>query len=154
LNEWLRFRGRDPRNRSDDDPGDARRVAEAARRPSPDPEAVRRVKLRRRALVLGLGGVCLAGSVAAVLGEGGYVDMLRLRAEIASMQADIEQYETEVDRLQSELHALREDPLALERIAREQLGLVRRDEIDFLLPKEGDGIRPAAPLPDAADPRP
>jgi cell division protein FtsB len=134
---------------------DASSVAEPACRRARDPEVSRRVKLRRRALVLGLSGVCLAGSVAAFIGEGGYLDVLRLRREISGLQADIEQREAAVARLEEEVLRLEEDPMARERVAREQLGLVRPGEIDFLLPR----VPPRAWEPDpttrdAVDQRP
>ena len=136
MTERLRFLGRDARGHSERELSDARVVAEHVRRKKLDPELSRRIKLRRRALVLGLAGICLAGSVAAFIGEGGYVDMLRLRGEISSLQAEIERREATVARLEAEVRRLEADPVARERVAREDLGLVRPGEIDFLLPRE------------------
>jgi cell division protein FtsB len=155
VTEWQRWLRREARSRAEREVSDARPVAEPARRRSLDPEIGRRVKLRRRALVLGLSGVCLAGSVAAFIGEGGYLDVRRLRHEIAGLQADIERREAAVARLEEEVLRLEKDAMARERIAREQLGLVRPGEIDFLLPREPLPARePAEPGRDAAEPRP
>jgi cell division protein FtsB len=136
VTERPRFLRRDAQGQSERELSDARLVAEHVRRRTLDPELSRRIKLRRRALVLGLAGICLAGSVAAFIGEGGYVDMLRLRREISLLEADIERREAAVARLENEVRRLESDPVARERIAREALGLVRPGEIDFLLPRE------------------
>ncbi len=133
---WLRFRGRQARRHVEREFSDARPVSEHARRQALDPLARRRLKLRLRALVFGLVCVCLAGSVAAFVGRGGYLDMLRLRGEIGQLRAEIEQRQDEVLGLQQQVRGLERDPVARERIAREQLGLVRPGEIDFLLPRE------------------
>ena len=136
MTDWLRFRGRQARNHAEREFTDARPVSEHARRLALDPAAKRRLKLRRRALALGLVGVCVAGSVAAFVGRGGYLDMLRLRGEIGGLRAEIEPRQDVVERLQQEVRGLEQEPAARERIAREQLGLVRPGEIDFLLPRD------------------
>ncbi len=136
VTDWLRFRGRQARKHAERELTDARPVSEHARRLALDPAAKRRLKLRLRALVLGLVGVCVAGSVAAFVGRGGYLDMLRLRGEIGLLRAEIEVRRDAVERLQEEVWGLEREPAARERIAREQLGLVRPGEIDFLLPRE------------------
>ena len=87
--DWLRLRGRHARYHAEHELTDARPLSEHARRLAGGPAAKRPLKLRRRALVLGLVGVCVAGSVAAFVGEGGYLDMLRLQREIEGLRAEI-----------------------------------------------------------------
>ena len=136
MNEWLRFRRPEGRDPADRDFSDARSVERAARQRELDPELRRRVKLRRRALVLGLSAACVAGSLVAFVGKGGYHDMLRLRSEIEELQADVLERQTTIERLEREVAGLEHDPMARERVAREQLGLVLPGEVDFLLPRE------------------
>ena len=136
MSEWLRFRRREGREPADRDFTDARSVERAARQRELDPELRRRVKLRRRALVLGLSAACLAGSLVAFVGKGGYLDMVRLRSEIAGLQADVQRRQAAVRELEREVTRLENDPMARERVAREQLGLVLPGELDFLLPRE------------------
>ena len=138
MSDWPRWPGRDERDTLDGELSDARPAAEHKARHELDPGARRRIKLRRRALLLGLCGVCLAGSVVAVVGEGGHLDRRRLQEEIARLDADIARREAELVRLEEQVQALVVDPLARERVAREQLGLVRPGEIDFLLPKQDE----------------
>jgi cell division protein FtsB len=140
LNEWLRWRRHDARIDPERDVTDARPVAEHLRRQTVDPELDRRVRLRRRAMVLGLGAICLTGTVVAFFGEGGYLDMQRLQAEIFELNADIELRRAVVQGLERDVVGLDRDPMARERVAREELGLVRPGEIDFLLPKEHSGM--------------
>ena len=136
MSDWLRFRRREGREPADRDFTDARAVERAGRRRELDPEQRRRLKLRRRALVLGLSAACLAGSLAAFVGKGGYLDMVRLRNEIADLEADVDQRQAAIRQLEREVVLLERDPMARERLAREQLGLVRPGEVDFLLPRE------------------
>ena len=147
MTDWLRFRGRQARKHAEREFTDARPVSEHARRLALDPAAKRRLKLRLRALVLGLVGVCLAGSVAAFVGRGGYLDMLRLRGEIGRLRAEVELRREVVERLQQEVRGLEREPAARERIAREQLGLLRPGEIDFLLPRDPQPAWPEPPAP-------
>ena len=146
--DWLRLRGRQARNHTEREFSDARPVSERARRQDLDPAVQRRLKLRRRAMVLGLVGVCVAGSVAAFVGQGGYLDMLRLRGEIEGLRAEIDRRRDVVERLQQEVWGLEQEPAARERIAREQLGLVLPGEIDFLLPREPHPALPEPPRPE------
>ena len=85
MTDWLRWRRGEAGEGSDREWSDARPIADPVRRQMNDPELGRRIKLRRRALVLGLCGICLAGTVVAVVGEGGYVDLWRLRGEISQL---------------------------------------------------------------------
>lgn len=58
----------------------------------------------------------------------------RLRAlekELASVRGENDDMRREVERLRVEVRQLREDPAAIERIARDELGMVRRNEIVF-----------------------
>ena len=136
MTDWLRFRRRPTPGEAEGGLSDARAVSDHSGREDEDPEARRRRKLRQRALVLGLFCVCLAGSVAAVVGEGGYLDMLRWQREIAELRAEVALREARVEAIREAVRGLEQDALTRERVAREQLGLVRPGEIDFLLPRE------------------
>ena len=107
------------------------------RRAEHDPEVKRRVVIRRRALIFLLCSIFVAGSVAALFAEGGYMDLHRLRDEAQTLEGEIETRRERLRGLKLQIERLQGDPLARERIAREELGLVRPGEIDFLLPKEG-----------------
>jgi cell division protein FtsB len=57
--------------------------------------------------------------------------MRGLEKELAGVQAENADLRRDVARLHAEVRELREEPVAVERIAREQLGLVRKSEIVF-----------------------
>jgi len=119
-------------------PSDAHPIEEHPRRLEEDPQALRRLKIRRRAITLFMGTVFVAGSVAAMFGEGGWLDMRRLRDDVLRMRHRVERQERRVAALRAGVRRLENDPMSRERVAREQLGLVRPGEVDFLLPRAGE----------------
>ncbi len=58
-----------------------------------------------------------------------------LRAELTRVDADNEQLSHDIDRLRAQVVDLRDNPKAVERIARQQLGLVRKNEVVFYFGK-------------------
>ncbi len=54
-----------------------------------------------------------------------------LRTELTRIRDDNEQARREVERLGREVEHLRSDPQAVEHIARDELGMVRKDELVF-----------------------
>ena len=66
----------------------------------------------------------------------GFAHYLHLRGDLRSIQAQNARLRAENERLQREAEALVSDPRALERVARTELGWVRRGEVIFDLPAE------------------
>jgi cell division protein FtsB len=65
--------------------------------------------------------------------------MPRMRAldkELKGVEAENAELRRDVGRLRTEVKDLRENPAAIERIAREQLGLVRKSEVVFQFDKK------------------
>ena len=56
-----------------------------------------------------------------------------LRKELTDVREENAAASRQVEQLRAEVKSLREDPTAIEHIAREQLGLVRRNEVVFQL---------------------
>ena len=122
---------------------DARPVEGHPKQLERDPAAGRRARRRRRAASLLVGSIIIAGSLAAVFGKGGSLDLLRLRRERGQAQAMVDAVAARVAALQEQVRALEEEPMARERIAREQLGYARPGEITFILPdNEGTAADP------------
>jgi cell division protein FtsB len=92
-----------------------------------------------RWVVAGLVGLLL---VVAVLGNKGLLHLLRVQGEVETLQRDIQTLETENARLSRAIAELRDNPSVIERIAREELGLVRPGERVLRFPKTS---RPRAP---------
>jgi cell division protein FtsB len=72
---------------------------------------------------------------AAVFGDTGVLHLWRLRAEVDTLHRDVQALEAENERLTRAIAELRDDPVALERIAREELGLVRPGERVLRFPR-------------------
>lgn len=87
-----------------------------------------------------------AGIVVAVVftiegGEYGTRDLFSQKARKAQLDAEVAQLKSEVDSLRAELKALQTDDVRLERMAREQYGMVKGSK--ELLYWVGDGRTPA-----------
>jgi cell division protein FtsB len=88
---------------------------------------------RRRQVVWGAVAVALVLVVGSLAGEGGFRRYSRLQADVAALEEKNARIAAENARLQREIKQLRSNPAAIERAAREQLGLVRPGEVVFNL---------------------
>lgn len=66
----------------------------------------------------------------------GTAELQLSRKRVADLQSDIRRLETENARLKNEIESVRHSTFAVERIAREDLGMSKRGEIVYLLPKK------------------
>jgi cell division protein FtsB len=71
--------------------------------------------------------------VDALAGERGLLAMLRARDQYDELVSAISRQRAENARLREEARRLREDPAAIEEIARRELGLIRRGEKVFII---------------------
>lgn len=88
---------------------------------------------RMRALVLGTVIALIALGVGSVFGDRGILSMLGERDKVESLRLELEALRAENARLSGEIHELRTSPRAIERLAREELGLARPDETVFVI---------------------
>jgi cell division protein FtsB len=86
-----------------------------------------------RAWVLGTVIALIALSVGAVFGDRGILNMLSERDKVEALRAQLEELRAENARLSGQISDLRSSPRAIERLAREELGLARPDETVFLI---------------------
>ena len=61
--------------------------------------------------------------------------MRALEGDLANVKQENGELRREVTQLRDDVKRLRDDPAAVERIARDQLGLVRKSEIVFQFPR-------------------
>ena len=111
--------------------------------PSPTPEPLRRrsrtpvaaspSRWRSRLLQYGLAFVTIVLIVDALVGDKGFVDTLRARRQYRDAASGLAQKKQENARLREEIRRLREDPARIEAVAREELGLMRPDEVLFII---------------------
>jgi cell division protein FtsB len=89
-----------------------------------------------RALPIGILCLALVGVPILVLQPEGLPRMHALEKELAAVNTENAELRRDVTHLHGDVAALRDDPQAVERIARDQLGLVRKSEIVFQFPRE------------------
>jgi cell division protein FtsB len=69
----------------------------------------------------------------AVVGEKGLVALLKARRDFEGVEASLSHARADNARLREEARRLREDPAAIEEIARRELGLIKPGEILFII---------------------
>ena len=86
-----------------------------------------------RARLAGLAAAALLAGVAFQAGEYGTLDWLKLRGRLARERQAVRELEVELDSLAQRGHALETDPVAQERAAREEFGMIRTGEVLYRL---------------------
>ena len=86
----------------------------------------------RSVLAVIMGLLLLGLAVQAVFGPTGQLEINRLEEEIESLVQEKETLESGNRQVMSEIESLKTDPAAIEKIAREELGLVREGEIKIV----------------------
>ncbi|HXK08091.1 MAG TPA: septum formation initiator family protein [Vicinamibacteria bacterium] len=92
--------------------------------------------------VLGTAIAVIALAVGSVFGDRGFLNLLERRRHVEALRAELDGLRAENVRLAAEIEDLRTSPRAIERLAREELGLARPDETVFFLREEDDSGRP------------
>ena len=90
-----------------------------------------------------MAGIVAAAALAGLAfqaGEYGTLDWLKLRRQLLDERRAVEELTTRLDSLGRLAHALETDPVAQERAAREQFGMIRKGELLYrLVPKLDTG---------------
>jgi cell division protein FtsB len=85
----------------------------------------------QRTLPIGLLSLALVAVPVLVLEPQGLPRLRALQKELDDVNTENEDLGREVNRLRVEVRRLRDDPAAVERIARDELGMVRKNEVVF-----------------------
>ena len=99
--------------------------------------------LKRKALSLALFLILAASALNALFGDRGLLELLQMREEVESLDREIEMLRAENQKILEEIRSLKTSPLVVERLARENLGLVKPGEVVLLI--RGTGDAPPAP---------
>jgi cell division protein FtsB len=99
------------------------------------------VSLRRKAATLASIIALVALIVGALFGDRGLLHLLDQRRRAEILAGEVADLQAENARLATAIAALRSDPRAIERLAREELGMVRADETVFLVRESGSAGR-------------
>jgi cell division protein FtsB len=97
--------------------------------------------LRKKAIALGSIIALVALVVGSFFGDRGFLRMVAQRERTESLRQEIEELRSENGRLAGEIAALKSDPRAVEKLAREELGLAHPGETVFLI-HEPEASRP------------
>lgn len=90
--------------------------------------------LVERVLPISILVVALVGAPVLIFSPEGLPRLRGLERELASVDEENKRLEREIDELRGRVERLRDDPTAVERIARDDLGLVRQSEVVFQFP--------------------
>ena len=82
-----------------------------------------------------------------LVNEHGLLQVRRQRLQLASMQAEVAKLDEDNRKLEAEVAALKSDPKAVEKTARETLNLVKPGEVVLILP---DGWQSRVKPPEAS----
>ena len=99
------------------------------------------IEKQHRIIIGGGIGCFLLLSLLAMAGDRGFFEVYQFNRHLQHVEGRIQRLEVENERLRMQVIGLRSDPYQIEKLAREDLGLVRPDEIIFEIV---DG-RPEAP---------
>jgi cell division protein FtsB len=89
----------------------------------------------QRALPIGILALATIGAPVLIFEPEGLPRMRTLEQELARVDAENADLKRDIAALRVDVKQLRDDPAAVERIARNQLGLVRKNEIVFQFAK-------------------
>jgi cell division protein FtsB len=74
--------------------------------------------------------------VSFLFSDRGLPELQHARARVATLKADIAKLEAENTRLRAEIDSVKKSSYAVERIAREDLGMSKKGETVYMLPKK------------------
>jgi cell division protein FtsB len=77
----------------------------------------------------------LVFAISFVFSDRGLPELQHARTRVAELRAEIAKVESENARLRAEIESVRKSSFAVERIAREDLGMARKGEVVYMLPK-------------------
>ncbi|HEX7833715.1 MAG TPA: septum formation initiator family protein [Thermoanaerobaculia bacterium] len=99
-------------------------------------ESRRTSQVTLRAVVLLAGVLFVVFAISFVFSDRGLPELQHARTRVAGLRADIAKTEAENARLRAEIESVKKSSYAVERIAREDLGMSRKGEVVYMLPKK------------------
>ena len=92
-----------------------------------------------------VGVVSILALAYAIIGNNGYLELRRREAKNRELRAKAEELRRENKEILSEIKALKSDPKAIEKIAREELGMVKPGEVKITTNPARQGSTPSRP---------
>jgi cell division protein FtsB len=101
----------------------------------PTAAAVRDSRVTVRAFTLVAAVLALVLGLSFFFSNRGIAQLQQARKRVADLQADITRLQTENARLRGEIESAKKSTYAVERIAREDLGMSKKGEVVYMLPR-------------------
>ena len=95
----------------------------------------RTAQVTLKAVVLLAGVLTIVFFISFMFSDRGLPELQHARARVAKLEADIARLEAENAKLRAEIASVKSSSYAIERIAREDLGLSKKGETIYLLPR-------------------
>lgn len=99
-------------------------------------DARRATQVTLRVVVLLAGVLSIVFAISFVFSDRGLPELQHARTRVAALRSEIARLESENTRLRAEIDSVRKSSYAVERIAREDLGMSREGEIVYMLPRK------------------
>lgn len=98
-------------------------------------ESRRATQVTLKAVVLLASVVFVVFAISFIFSDRGLPELQHSRTRVAELHANIAKAEAENARLRAEIDSVKKSSYAVERIAREDLGMARKGETVYMLPK-------------------
>jgi cell division protein FtsB len=98
-------------------------------------ESRRATQVTLKAVILLASVLVVVFAISFVFSDRGLPELQHSRTRVAELRQDIARIEAENERLRAEIESVKRSSYAVERIAREDLGMSRKGEIVYMLPK-------------------
>jgi cell division protein FtsB len=108
----------------------------------------------KRLLVVMASSILLLFLAYGLFGKGGYFELRRIESQNQELIERIEQLREENKKILSEIKALKTDPKTIEKIAREELGLVKPGEIKITTNQPAPASSNATPGAESSSSKP
>jgi len=99
-------------------------------------ESRRATQVTLKAVILLASVLIFVFAISFVFSDRGLPELQNARTRVADLRADIARLESDNQRLRAEIESVKRSSYAIERIAREDLGMSRKGEIVYMLPKQ------------------
>jgi cell division protein FtsB len=98
-------------------------------------ESRRAGQVTLKAITLLAGVLAVVFLLSVFLSDRGIADLQQARKRVNTLQSDIQRLQAENARLREEIESAKKSTYSVERIAREELGMSKKGEVVYLLPK-------------------
>jgi len=96
----------------------------------------RATQVTLKAVMLLSGVLTLVFLISFVFSDRGLPELQHARTRVSELRTNISRLETDNARLRAEIDSVKKSTYAVERIAREDLGMSKRGEVVYMLPKK------------------